>query len=154
MQPPGGKLAESTEAIGVNHRNETPSGNVPVWDVDPYAEEILVSPQEYYAELRDKGPLVWLSRYGVWASGRFAEIKTIFSDWERFRIRDIPQAAWSSVVSIRQFPRVRERPAELVDVSLRIAAQFLFEPVDDVGAPQETCQPECALLQGRVGCPE
>ena len=27
---------------------------------------------------------MWLPRYGMWACGRYDEVKTIFSDWERF----------------------------------------------------------------------
>ena len=54
------------------------------WDVDPYDEALLAAPREYYTELRARGPLVWLSRYDLWACGRYEEVKTIFSDWQRF----------------------------------------------------------------------
>lgn len=62
---------------------EPPEGSS-TWDVDPYDEAILSEPREYYAELRERGALVWLSRYGMWASGRYDEVKAIFGDWERF----------------------------------------------------------------------
>ena len=54
------------------------------WDIDPYSDEVLASPQAFYAELRKRGPLVWLERYNAWACGRYEEVKTIFGDWERF----------------------------------------------------------------------
>ena len=63
---------------------EPPSGNVPVWDVDPYDASLLAAPRAYYRELRARGPLVWLSRYGIWASGRYEPVREIFGDWKRF----------------------------------------------------------------------
>lgn len=63
---------------------EPPSGNVSVWDVDPYDASLLAAPREYYRELRARGPLVWLSRYGIWASGRYKPVREIFGDWKRF----------------------------------------------------------------------
>lgn len=58
--------------------------SVPVWDVDPYDPAILADPAGYYAELRTKGPFVYLSRYSMLACGRHPEVKEVFSDWERF----------------------------------------------------------------------
>ena len=61
-----------------------PDPSIPCWDIDPYAEEVLRDPIPYYAELRAKGPLTWLGRYGIFAAGRHAQVQEIFSDWERF----------------------------------------------------------------------
>ncbi len=62
---------------------ECPKG-IPVWDIDPYGEDILRNPHEYYSELRQKGPLVYIPKYSVLASGTFVVTREIFSDWERF----------------------------------------------------------------------
>ena len=62
----------------------SPPKGVPVWDVDPYSVEILRDPEPYYAELRAKGPVVYIPKYSVLAVGRYPETKEIFSDWERF----------------------------------------------------------------------
>lgn len=62
---------------------EPPHG-VPVWDVDPYDPEILADPDAYYAELRSKGPFVYIPRYSILACGRHQETQEVFSDWERF----------------------------------------------------------------------
>lgn len=62
---------------------EPPAG-IPIWDVDPYAEEILLNPFEYYAELRALGPLVYIPKWSVLASGRYEETREIFSDHTRF----------------------------------------------------------------------
>ena len=55
-----------------------------MWDIDPYADEILLGIEEYYAELRARGALVYIPRYAVLASGRYRETREIFSDWKRF----------------------------------------------------------------------
>lgn len=66
------------------HLEIDPPSGVPVWDIDPYAEDILAEPNTYYAELRAKGPFVYIPKYAVLACGRYAETKEVFSDHERF----------------------------------------------------------------------
>lgn len=56
----------------------------PVLDMDPYAEDVLLDPYPFHAALRDAGPVVWIPKYETYAVGRYADIKTIESDWERF----------------------------------------------------------------------
>jgi cytochrome P450 len=60
-----------------------PAG-VPTWDIDPYSTEVLKDPVPYYAELREKGPFVYIPKYAILACGRYTETKEVFSDWERF----------------------------------------------------------------------
>lgn len=55
-----------------------------VWDIDPYSDEVLADLESWYAGLRERGPLVWLSRYGCWAVGRYAPVREVFGDWKRF----------------------------------------------------------------------
>lgn len=62
---------------------DPPSG-VPTWDVDPYDPAILSDPTQYYAQLRSKGPFVYIPRYSILACGRYPETKEVFSDWQRF----------------------------------------------------------------------
>lgn len=61
-----------------------PISGVPVWDIDPYSMAVLTDLESWYAGLRERGPLVWLSRYGCWAVGNYDEVRTVFSDWKRF----------------------------------------------------------------------
>lgn len=68
----------------MNDSQRQPPTGCAIWEVDPYDEAVLSSPREYFSELRERGALVWLSRYGIWACGRYEEVKTIFSDWQRF----------------------------------------------------------------------
>ncbi len=54
-----------------------PPTNVPVWDVDPYAPEILSAPEEYYAGLRSRGSFVFIPKYSILACGRYEETKEV-----------------------------------------------------------------------------
>jgi cytochrome P450 len=62
----------------------TPPAGAPVFDADPFSAENIKDPYSWHGELRDAGPLVWLSPYNVWATGRYAESRTILNDWETY----------------------------------------------------------------------
>jgi len=66
------------------HRRIAPPHGAPVWDVDPYDEAILCSPQDYYSELRRLGEVVYIPKYSVLAVGRYQVTHTVFSDYEHF----------------------------------------------------------------------
>ena len=53
-------------------------------DIDPFSEDYILNPYAHHEQLRDAGPMIWLHRWNVWASGRFAEVKAILSDPETF----------------------------------------------------------------------
>ncbi|MFN3275676.1 MAG: cytochrome P450 [Paracoccus sp. (in: a-proteobacteria)] len=61
-----------------------PAPGIPVWDIDPYDEAVLRDPHPYYAGLRARGPLVYIPRYSVLASGQYATTHEIFTDHDRF----------------------------------------------------------------------
>ncbi len=71
-------------ALVEGHRAIDPPAGVPVWDVDPYDAPILADPEPYYAELRRRGPFVFIPRYAILACGRYAVTKEVFSDHTRF----------------------------------------------------------------------
>jgi cytochrome P450 len=56
----------------------------PASDVDPFAVESLADPLPTDRRLREAGPLVWLTGYGLWATGRHAIVDRIFRDPETF----------------------------------------------------------------------
>ena len=66
------------------HRTIAPPAGAAVWDVDPYDPAILANPTGYYAELRRRGPLVYIPRYSILACGRYDATREVFSDHERF----------------------------------------------------------------------
>jgi 4-methoxybenzoate monooxygenase (O-demethylating) len=52
----------------------------PELDIDPFSEEFLARPDAFHPRLRDAGPVVYLSRYGIWAMARFAEVQAALRD--------------------------------------------------------------------------
>jgi hypothetical protein len=43
---------------------------VPVLDIDPYSDEVLIEPWDAYRQLQDLGAAVWLARYQMFALSR------------------------------------------------------------------------------------
>ena len=52
-----------------------PVGDVPVCDVNLYDAETNADPYDAYRAIRDAGPVVWLPATGVWAMGRYADVR-------------------------------------------------------------------------------
>ncbi|MGW7517383.1 cytochrome P450 [Streptomyces sp. NPDC054796] len=57
---------------------------IPVSDVDLYTPEARADPYAIYAELRKLGPVVHLSRYGLYALPRYQEVRAALMDWRTF----------------------------------------------------------------------
>jgi hypothetical protein len=53
-----------------------------VSDVDPFSHEVLEDPTPMHAQLRDAGPVVYLSRYDTYACARYAEVHAALVDWQ------------------------------------------------------------------------
>ncbi len=53
---------------------------VPSYDVDLYDDAVLLDPYPHYRAIRDLGPAVWLPRNGMWAVGRFADVRAVLRD--------------------------------------------------------------------------
>ena len=62
----------------------TPAIDVPVIDTDPYSDEVLMDPHGFYEELREAGPVAWLSAHGVYATGRYEEVRHVMSSNDIF----------------------------------------------------------------------
>ena len=73
----------------------TAPAGLPVLDLDPFDIDVLCAPHDYYRALRAAGPLVWLSRYQVVASGHIDVVEPVFRDWRRF---------CSSLLALRLIP--------------------------------------------------
>jgi 4-methoxybenzoate monooxygenase (O-demethylating) len=58
---------------------------VPVSDADPFGRDVLEDPAPLHAELRDAGPVVYLSRYDTYALARYEEVHSALTDWQRFQ---------------------------------------------------------------------
>ncbi|MBT4719040.1 MAG: cytochrome P450 [Rhodospirillaceae bacterium] len=57
---------------------------VPNLDCDPFSDKFLENPYPYHDQIREAGPLVWLSRYGIWATARHDEASEVLKDYKRF----------------------------------------------------------------------
>lgn len=60
-----------------------PAG-VPVLDLDPFANEVLIDPYPYHARLREAGPVVWIPKYGIYATGRHEQVRQVLNDHESY----------------------------------------------------------------------
>lgn len=56
----------------------------PAIDIDPFSLEFLLDPYPRHEALREAGPVIWLSTYGIWASARFTEVQAALQDWQTF----------------------------------------------------------------------
>ncbi|MFI6564361.1 cytochrome P450 [Streptomyces sp. NPDC050534] len=56
----------------------------PVSDADPFAPETLLDPEPLHRALRETGPVVYLSRYDVYALARYEQVHAALVDWQRF----------------------------------------------------------------------
>jgi cytochrome P450 len=57
---------------------------VPSLDADLYAKAALEDSTELFRQIRDAGPVVWLPRHGMWAMGRFDDVRAALRDDELF----------------------------------------------------------------------
>ncbi|NEB60976.1 cytochrome P450 [Streptomyces diastaticus] len=56
----------------------------PTFDVDLFADEVVLDPYPVYAELRERGPVVHLPHNNVYALTRYDVIRGALADWESF----------------------------------------------------------------------
>ena len=56
----------------------------PLSDIDPFEDAFLADPFPFHETIREAGAVVWLERYGLWVTGRHAEVTAAFGDWETF----------------------------------------------------------------------
>ncbi|WP_432534389.1 cytochrome P450 [Kineococcus arenarius] len=73
----------STSTPATSRARAVPA-HVPVSDADPFALDTLADPNPLHEALREAGPVVHLSRYGVYALARYEEVHTALVDWQSF----------------------------------------------------------------------
>jgi len=61
-----------------------PVGDVPVCNVNLYDAETNANPYDAYRAIRDAGPVVWLPATGVWAMGRYSDVRAALRDHDLF----------------------------------------------------------------------
>lgn len=63
--------------------DNAPTG-VPALDIDPYSDEFLLDPYPGHEQMRAAGPVVWLSKYGVYAAAQHEAVRAMFADHGTF----------------------------------------------------------------------
>jgi cytochrome P450 len=63
---------------------EARGADVPVSNIDPFADAFLSDPYPFHAQLREAGPVVWLERYRLYAMARHAHVHAALSDWQTY----------------------------------------------------------------------
>ena len=58
--------------------------NIPALDIDPFSAAFFEDPFPAHAALREAGPVVRLSGYGVLAVARYDEVQAMLADWRAF----------------------------------------------------------------------
>ena len=56
----------------------------PILEFDPFTPENLLEPTRFHEALRAAGPIVSMPQYECYAVGRYTEVKSAFSDWQKF----------------------------------------------------------------------
>ncbi|WP_169814537.1 cytochrome P450 [Nocardia pseudovaccinii] len=62
---------------------------IPLSDADIFSEEVMSDPYPVFRELRDAGPIVYLSRHDAFAVARYQEARHVLGDWKSFSSADI-----------------------------------------------------------------
>jgi 4-methoxybenzoate monooxygenase (O-demethylating) len=58
--------------------------STPELDLDPFSDEFLSEPYRLHEIMREAGPVVRLTRYGILGFARYADIRSILLDWQTF----------------------------------------------------------------------
>jgi 4-methoxybenzoate monooxygenase (O-demethylating) len=60
------------------------TAGVPTSDLDLFSREVIADQQRFDAMLRELGPVVHMTHYDVWVTGRYDPIQRMYRDWETF----------------------------------------------------------------------
>jgi 4-methoxybenzoate monooxygenase (O-demethylating) len=88
-----------------------------VSDVDPFCDGFLSHPYPFHEALREAGAIVWLERYGIFASARHAEVQTALTDWQNFSsaagvgIDDFRRGLYAFAANPGEWRALRENPS-------------------------------------------
>ncbi len=99
---------------------------IPVSDIDPFSAEYFEDPHPAQEALREAGPVLRLSRYGVHACARYAEVKAMLDDWRSFSsARGVGLQDFAKETPKRPKSLVLETDPPLHDRTRRVQARVL-----------------------------
>ncbi len=58
----------------------------PVCDIDAYATSTLLDREPLQRAVRETAPVVWMPQNGVYATGRYDEIREVLANWQTFQV--------------------------------------------------------------------
>ena len=64
--------------------NEKNFRGAPICDGDPFSLETMEDPFPLQREVREAGPVVWMSKYQCWAVAGFQEVKAVLGNWQTY----------------------------------------------------------------------
>jgi cytochrome P450 len=99
---------------------------IPVSDIDPFSADYFEDPHPAQEALREAGPVVRLSRYGVFACARYEQVKAMLDDWQSFSsARGVGLQDFAKETPKRPKSLVLETDPPLHDRTRRIQARVL-----------------------------
>jgi 4-methoxybenzoate monooxygenase (O-demethylating) len=102
----------------------------PVSDIDPFCAEFFEDPFPAHKALREAGPIVRLSRYGVWAAARYEQVHAILNDWQTFcSSRGVGLSDFAKEQPWRPKSLLLETDPPLHDRTRRVLNRVLSAPV-------------------------
>jgi len=118
----------TTHQRGALARDESTAA--PSLDIDPFSVGFLSAPHPFHEAMRQAGPVVELTKYGVWAMARHAQVHPALADWRTF--------SSARGVGIDDFAKTKPwRPPSLlleIDPPLHDRTRAVMQRVLSVGA--------------------
>lgn len=113
------------------------SSDIPVLDINPFGEEFLADPYAYHGQLREAGPVVYLSAHGIYAMARFQEVQAALKDWQSFSsargagLADFAkEKPWRKPsLLIESDPPIHDRVRKIVGHVMSLAALKAYRPI-------------------------
>jgi 4-methoxybenzoate monooxygenase (O-demethylating) len=142
---------------------QTGPSAAPALDFDPFSGSVFEEPLSAHVVVRDAGPLVFLPRYGIHASGRWADVQAMLKNWQDFCsgrgvglsdfAREPPWRPPSLVLEAD--PPAHSRARKVLDQALAPAAlrrlranlAVAAESCVEAALAQETCDAMLALAE-------
>ena len=94
------------------YNDAVPPGSATV-DVDPFSLEFFADPYPSHAALRDAGRVVWLTKYNISATARYAEVRQALLEYKTFSsARGVGLADFWSPDRLRRGSESRTRPVK------------------------------------------
>lgn len=100
-------------------------------DIDMFGQEAIRDPRPYDTMIREAGPVVYVPRYEVWATGRHDQIELMMRDWKTFSSANPPFAEPGRMILLSEDPpdhqRIRTVVSRAMSPSVLRRMQDAFE---------------------------